>query len=430
MKGARRRSCDVAIVGAGIVGCAAAYYLARAGLKVAVFDRGRVAGEQSSRAWGFVRQQGRHAAEVPLAAAAGRLWGGIEAELGADVEYVRSGILVSAETEADEARLAATEKIARTHGLNSRMVTPAEIQSLVPDAPQVWRCGLYTAEDGHAEPAKATRAYAEAAKRLGVVIHENEPVLRIITTNGRATGVVSAAQEYEAGAVLCAAGIGAARLAQTIGLSLPIQVVRAPVAQTNPTTHRSPVAVWSPHVAYRPKRDGSLYVGNGYRGIDAEYDLTVGALRHLRYFLPTLFANWRVIRVRFGSEFFADLKRRLFQRDGSLPLPEPAITAALVRYNEERLYDAFPKLRGLGLARAWAGRIDATPDLIPIIDCPGTPANLYVAAGFNGHGFALGPIVGKLLAEMIAHGKPSIDLHSFRLSRFAEGDARPQSNAL
>lgn len=430
MEGASGRTYDVAVIGAGIVGCAAAYYLAREGVKVAIFDRGRVAGEQSSRAWGFVRQQGRHSAEVPLAAAASRLWGEIETELGADVEFVRSGILVAAETEADEERLVASERIARAHGLDSRMLSRSEMRSILPDAPPAWRSGLYTAADGHAEPEKATRAYADAARRAGVSIHEYEPVLRVRTSNGRVTGIVTADGEYEAGAILCAAGIGAADLSRTIGLSLPIQIVRACVAQTNPTALRSAVAVWSPHVAYRPKRDGTLYVGNGYRGVDAECDVTLESFRHLKHFIPTLLVNWRVIRIRFGSAFFQDLRRRLPRREPSNPLPEPPVTCSLIRYNEKKLYDAFPELRGVGIARTWAGRIDATPDLIPIIDCPGTPANYYIAAGFNGHGFALGPVVGKLISEMIARGKTSFDLHRFRLSRFAEGEARPQSNAL
>ena len=87
------RRCDVVVVGGGIVGCATAYYLARRGVRVILLERGEVAGEQSGRNWGFVRQQGRDPAEVPLMVAANRTWRGLEQELDADLEWIQGGNL-------------------------------------------------------------------------------------------------------------------------------------------------------------------------------------------------------------------------------------------------------------------------------------------------------------------------------------------------
>src|SRR5688572_6152129 len=98
---------DVAIVGGGITGCATAWHLAARGVKVALFERSAIAAEQSSRAWGFIRQQGRHEAEVPLAAEANRLWVEISARYGSDATgFTPRGILVPAETADDEERIA------------------------------------------------------------------------------------------------------------------------------------------------------------------------------------------------------------------------------------------------------------------------------------------------------------------------------------
>jgi glycine/D-amino acid oxidase-like deaminating enzyme len=83
----------------------------------------------------------------------------------------------------------------------------------------------------------------------------------------------------------------------------------------------------------------------------------------------------------------------------------------------------------LGVTSAWAGHIDATPDALPIIGEAG-PSGLVVATGFTGHGFAMGPIVGRLVAELVIDGKPSLDLRPFRLSRFAEGDIGKPRNVL
>ena len=432
MIAARQTRADVLVIGAGIMGCATAYHLARRGVAVRVLERGVIGSEQSSRAWGFVRQQGRHPAEVPLAAAALALWPALSLELGADVEFVQSGILVPAESAADEARLASAERVAREHGVDSRIVDAADIERLVPGAARHWRTGLYTPGDGHAEPAAATRAFAAAARRLGVDIVERAPVHGFEVEGRRIGGVASGDTLHHADTIVCAAGIGSADLCRTLGVSLPIQIVRASVAQTRATAAPAfETAVWSPRVAFRPRRDGTFYVSNGYNGTDAEHDITLDSLRHLRHFFPAFLANRDVVKLRLGPEFLTDLVRRLQPGARFQPLDAPRVASALVRHHERCFYEVFPHLAGLGLARTWAGRIDATPDLIPIVGTPaGAPINLVVAAGFNGHGFALAPIVGKLLAEIVTGGRVSLDLRRFRPGRFAEGDAKPGVNAL
>lgn len=421
---------DVVIVGGGIVGCATAYYLARRGVSVRLVERGHIAGEQSSRAWGFVRQQGRHPAEVPLAAEASRIWEGLSGELQADLEFVRKGIVVPAETEADEVRFLDSCRLAQGYGLDTRMLSTAELSRLMPELAGRWRGALYTAEDGHAEPRKATEAFAAAAERLGVNFHVDTTVIAVETANGVATAVQTAQGRYEADAILCAGGGGTAALLRTTGISLPIQVARSSVAQTNPGRHFTSIAMWGPYVSFRPKDDGSFYLGNGYRGVGADYEITIESLRHTRLFLAAYRRNWRLLRLRLGGRFFAELVRQVSRSARFAAAPEPVPNLRKIGHNERRFYELFPHLAGLGIARSWAGWIDLTPDLIPIIGPVGRPDRLYVAAGFSGHGFALGPAIGQLMAETIAEGRPSLDLGKFRVSRFAEGDYALPSGAL
>jgi glycine/D-amino acid oxidase-like deaminating enzyme len=412
---------DAVVIGGGIMGCAAAYHLARRGLAVQVLERGAIASEQSSRAWGFVRQQGRHAAEVPLAREASRLWEGLATELDADVEFVRGGILVLADTEADEARMFEGHAIAREHGVGSRLLTPAQIAQRMPGLAGSWRAGLLTEGDGHAEPVKATLAYADAARRLGVQFAEGAPVTGIEVAGGKATGALTAHGVIRGDAILCAAGIGTADIVRSVGTSLPIQAVRGTVAQTRATAYTGRTAVWAPHVAFRPRPDGSLVVGNGYHGVDAECDITPDAFRHLRLFIPTFVAHREILKLRIGREFVEGIRRRLRAHGIFAPWPEPLPTPSLVDYTEGQLYRLLPGLGNPGIARSWAGRIDATPDLIPIIGGIDGVAGLTVAAGFNGHGLALAPVVGRVLAESIVDGGPSLDLSRFRAGRFADG---------
>src|ERR671923_1734904 len=119
---ARPREADVVVVGAGIVGCATAYYLARRGVRVVVVERGPVAGEQSRKNWGFVRQQGRDPLELPLVIEANRLWRGLERELGADIEWVQGGNLALAATPERMAMMEAWLPVAHEFGLDTRLV--------------------------------------------------------------------------------------------------------------------------------------------------------------------------------------------------------------------------------------------------------------------------------------------------------------------
>ena len=93
-----------------------------------------------------------------------------------------------------------------------------------------------------------------------------------------------------------------------------------------------------------------------------------------------------------------------------------------------KLKTLFPALKDAQITEAWAGLIDVLPDGIPVIDAPSEVRGLMIATGFCGHGFAMGPIAGKLLAEWIDEGRPSLDLTEFRLRRFFDGTMkRPRS---
>jgi glycine/D-amino acid oxidase-like deaminating enzyme len=136
-----------------------------------------------------------------------------------------------------------------------------------------------------------------------------------------------------------------------------------------------------------------------------------------------------VIQIRFGREALLTLRHQLRSRRLSIPNEDPEINQKLVGRNLEEFYKVFPELRTLGTRRTWAGRIDATPDLIPIMSPCGFE-NLILVAGFNGHGFALAPAVGQVISSLILDGIAPLDLDAFRLSRFSEGRLDRQSGAM
>src|SRR5712692_2101378 len=195
------READVVIIGGGIVGCAAAYYLARRGVRPLLLERGEVAGQQSGRNWGFVRQQGRDPLEVPLMVEANRMWRGLEAELGADLDWVQGGNLALAATEERMGLFEQWLGVARQFGLDTRLLRPRDLDSVVPGMQGSWAGGLYTPSDGHAEPTKATEAFARAAAARGAELQTRCAVQRITVRAGAVSGVVTERDEVRTGRV-------------------------------------------------------------------------------------------------------------------------------------------------------------------------------------------------------------------------------------
>ncbi|MGG2041207.1 NAD(P)/FAD-dependent oxidoreductase [Burkholderia gladioli] len=417
---------DVVIVGAGIMGCAAAYYLSRRGLKAVVFDKSRVAGQQSTRAWGFVRQQGREAAEVPLMMAGMRIWEGLERELGT----ISNGARAAASTWPTRRRLGRLPGLARggapararhAHAVERRGRPARE------GAGRAGAGGLYTASDGQAEPRRVAPAFAARAIEGGARFFDGCGVTAIETANGAVTGVLTERGRVRSARVICAAGATSFRLLDGIGIRLPQQTVRGTCIRTNALPAVSAATIWGHGLGIRQRADGAINLADD---MTVDLDFSFGHLRGLSLYLPEFWKHREKFRVRVNGALLADLKRRLagghdaIEPREPLPRPNPAQGPRALA----RLKRIFPALAAAQAVESWAGVIDVLPDGIPVIDAPEDVRGLAIATGFCGHGFAMGPIVGRLLAELVDSGQPSLALGEFRARRFVDGTMkRPRS---
>jgi glycine/D-amino acid oxidase-like deaminating enzyme len=418
---------DIVIIGAGIQGCATAYYLAQAGMKVVLIDKSRVAAQQSSRAWGFVRVQMRDPDEIPLMQAGKEIWRGLEAELNADLEWNQGGALYVTNRPATMAYREKWYSDTRGLGLDSRLLSPAEASRLLPGMANPIIGGLYTESDGHAEPRKVAPAFAQRARELGAVVLEGCGALDIERSGGRISGVVTEWGTIKADKVMVSAGASSWRILKRIGIFLPQSWIRASVARTNVLPHLTNTAFVGDNVAFRKRRDGSFNVASSLHG---DVDLTLDHVRLAPWYWRPYLDSKKGIDLHVGTPMLRDLAQRLPWREEAR---QPAIheREPLIPPVERRLKDAvsvlqrdFPAIGRVGIAEQWAGNIDSLPDGIPVLDAPADHPGLLIATGFCGHGFALGPIVGKVMSDLALGRTNNLVSRAFRLARFAEGDVK------
>ncbi len=223
----------VAVIGGGIIGVATALELAERGIPVVLLEKGIVAGEQSSRNWGWCRQTGRDAREIPLVLESLKLWRDMNARIGAETGFRQSGIVYLLETEAE---LAAREKWyaenAKAFGLDTRLVSGAEAERLQPGSTRAWKGALYTSADGRAEPFLAVPAMARHAQKLGVKIFQNCAVRGVETTAGKVSSVVTEKGTIACEQVVLAGGAWSRRFLHNLGIEFPQLTVISSVMRT------------------------------------------------------------------------------------------------------------------------------------------------------------------------------------------------------
>ncbi|MBL8708185.1 MAG: FAD-binding oxidoreductase [Rhodospirillaceae bacterium] len=418
---------DVVIVGAGIQGCASAYYMARAGLKVVLIDKSRVAAQQSSRAWGFVRVQMRDPDEIPLMQAGKEIWRGLEAELNADLEWNPGGALYVTNRPATMAYREKWFNDTRGFELDSRLLSPTEVTRRLPQMTSPVIGGLLTESDGHAEPRKVAPAFAQRARELGASVLEGCGALAVERAGGRVSGIVTEWGSIKTDKVMVSAGASSWRILKSIGIDLPQSCIRASVARTNVLPYLTDAAFVGDNVAFRKRKDGSFNIASSLHG---DVDVTLDHIRLAPWYWKPYLESKKGIDLHVGVPLLRDLAQRLPWRDEA---KYPAIheREPLIPPHQARLKSAvqilerdFPTIGRVGIAEQWAGNIDSLPDGIPVLDAPTDHPGLLIATGFCGHGFALGPIVGRVMCDLATGRANNLALRAFRLSRFAEGDVK------
>lgn len=412
---------SVVIIGGGIIGLTAALTLAERNIAVVVLEKGRIAGEQSSRNLGWVRKTSRHAADIPLALAADRLWAQMPERVGADVGYRQEGIMFLGRNEAQMAMHESWLKSVEHLSLDSRLLSQREIAQRVPGGVADWAGGIFTPSDARAEPTLASSAIAKAAMAKGVVIIEQCAVRTLQMSAGKVSGVVTEKGEIRCDQVLLAGGMWSRRFLGNLGVALPTLALTCSVLRTHPMDGPTEIAVGAPDFSFRKHKDGGFIITQ--RGKLDAY-LTLDHLLLAKQYMPQFRAQRSVLNVSLGKYFFNDLAlARRWSADSISPfervrVQDPAANPRLNNDAMNNLKAAWPVFEQARIAQAWAGTIDVTPDSNPVIGPIAQIPGLTVATGFSGHGFGTSPAAGHLAADIVSGDTPIIDPSPYRFDRF------------
>jgi len=417
---------DVAVIGGGAAGVVTAYELSKLGRRVGVFEKGRIAAEQSSRNWGWCRTLGRDLRELGMARLSVRRWSELSAEIGADVGFRETGITFVTRSEAELAGWQEWFEFAQRCGVAAEMLSKEQANKVYAASGEPWIGGVRTFHDGYADPSCAIPLLARHAAAEGVAVLQNCAVNDLYFEGGRLAGIETERGLVRADCVVIAAGVWSSLFCLKQKIVLPTLNVYSSASKTRDAVQlpfQGPLK--APQFAVREKVGGGYILAKSGRGT---VHIVPNSLRYGLRFKGLLASRRKNIALRLDGEFF----RQLWDEIGYLYLGrspfvknrvlDPAPDMSLVCSAYEEAQRVFPGLGPDMLDYAWGGAIDNTPDGIPVVSACDDVPGVYLCTGFSGHGFNSSMGAGYMLAKLIARGQSSEELRYLSHRRFLSGE--------
>jgi glycine oxidase len=365
---------DVIIVGGGVIGCSSALRLARAGLKVAVIERGRIGCEASRAAAGMLSPQAEASEPGPFldlclrSRAMYRDFAALLKDLsGVDIEYRDEGTLCVALAGEDPHEIARWASWQKAAALPLEELAADEVYRLEPAITQATAKAMFIPGDHQVENRRLMDALDIAIRQAGVEVHEGANVDSLIIEHGKATGVICNSTPLKAGTVIVAAGSWSSHLLQPAGIRAEVVPVRGQMLAVRGAASLIRHVLHSSRVYLVPRKDGRIIVG--------------ATVEHVGF--------------------------------------NKAVTAAGVRGLLDAAIELVPSLADCEIIETWAGFRPDAEDHLPVIGPCGI-ANLFLATGHFRNGILLAPVTAELLTQCVIQQTTPDALWPFRINRFDE----------
>jgi glycine/D-amino acid oxidase-like deaminating enzyme len=246
----------------------------------------------------------------------------------------------------------------------------------------------------------------------------------IETEGGRVAAAVTERGRIRCDAVVLAGGAWSRLFCGNLGVRLPQLKVLSSVMRTEKLAGAPEMTIGASDVAFRKRLDGGYSIARRNASVS---EIVPDSFRLFFDFLPAYRSDWRDLRLRLNGKFLREWRmKRRWSLDEETPFEQmrvldPAPSAGLLDEARDSLSRAFPVFAGMKIAESWAGMIDVTPDAVPVISGVDGVPGFFIATGFSGHGFGIGPGAGRLMADLVAGDPPIVDPKPFRFSRFNDG---------
>ncbi|MCP1478629.1 MULTISPECIES: NAD(P)/FAD-dependent oxidoreductase [Pseudomonas] len=368
---------DVLIVGGGLMGSAAAFFLRRRGQSVTLLERDQIGQYASGVNFGNVRRQGRYLGQLELANRSWALWKRLPELIDDDLEFIASGHMRVCYREDEIAELEAYAAAPEARELDLQIYRGRELHERFPFLGPDVKGGSYAPHDGHANPRLAAPAFARAAVRAGARIEERTEVSEVQKVGGGFLVGTTDGRQFSAERLLITAGAWGQKLSEQFGEPVPLDTNGPQMAVTEPVPYALPTVIGvytkipEEVIYFRQIPRGNIIIGGGYRS------------------KPDMLTRRAQVEPRSILNQIQQMRRLL------------------------------PGVGNLNIIRVWSGIEGYLPDSLPIMGPSGQVDGLYYAFGFCGHGFQLGPGVGDVMAELIATGSTGTSIDAFSIRRFA-----------
>jgi sarcosine oxidase, subunit beta len=366
---------DLIVIGGGLIGLSVAFEARLRGMSVTLLEAQTCGRHASSASAGGVRSLNRHPAEISLARASLEAWRALAGRLGASCGFVASGQVRVAENDAGLARLQARADATCALGwTHERIIGGNELHDRIPSLASHCVGALVVEDDGFADPHATLRAYRRACETTGVDIQEGVPVRAVSRADTGGMVIASDTDTFRASACVNCAGAWGDGFAGGDSVPMRIAALQMIVTAPVPAFVEPVVGCEGRKLSLKQTAAGAVVIGGAFEG-----------------------------RVVHGPR--------------GVVLPKP------VSDNLENAVTLFPQLKDAPVLRAWTGLEGMVIDGLPIIGPSPSMAGLVHAFGFSAHGFALVPVIGPLVADLLEGREPDLSIDPFAIGRFAAREA-------